>query len=145
MPLSPLDKDRTLFHTGYTSASTAGAIQFGLAIPMQTLFLVESAFGTFPEIAIPRLQRLLGICDNIIFGKLVESQDYLVAARLGDMALTNSKESNARTGTMHPDLLRKEYVFYVELICDTLGVPKYPFSARFQKSSGAGNGRIIRS
>jgi hypothetical protein len=144
LAIGPIDQDRVKFHLGYTSASTAGAIQFGLAIPMQTIFLVDSAMQQMPAVAIPRVLQLLGILDNLIFGKLVESQDFLIAAQLGKMTLTNSSNTNAKKGMMHPDLLRKEYRFYCGLLCDTLGVPRYPFSERFNNSGGVGNGTVRR-
>lgn len=137
MSLSPLDRDRVKFHLGYVSTSSAASLQFGLAVPMQTLFLVEEAMNQVPAIAVPRVQMILGILDNLIFGKLVEAQDFLVAARMGDMTLRDAKR-----GETHPDLLRRELVFYANLLCDTLGVPFYPFAARFRNGAGAGNGRV---
>jgi hypothetical protein len=136
-----LDKDRTRFHLGYTSASTAAALQFGFAIPLQTLFLLDSAMTQMPEVAVPRVQAFLGIMDNIVFGKLVESQDYLAAEKLGEMLLRP-----AIRGQTHPDLLRRELRFYASMLADTFGVPYYPFSERFIAGAmgGAGNGRIVR-
>ncbi len=123
---------------GYTSCSTGPAIQFGLAIPLQTLFILNEAMNNFPEVATPRVVQILGILDNLLFGKLVESQDFLAAFKLGDMTLRPEKR-----GSTHPDLLRREYVFYTDLLADTLGVPKYPFSRRFQNAGGVGNGRVV--
>jgi hypothetical protein len=141
VPLSQLDQDRIKFHLGYTSASTAAALQYGFAIPLQTLFLLDSAMNQMPEIAIPRVLSILGIMDNIIFGKLVDSQDYLAAERLGEMTLRP-----AIRGQTHPDLLRRELRFYASTLADTFGVPYYPFSERFIPGAmgGAGNGRVTR-
>jgi hypothetical protein len=124
---------------GYPSAATAPAIQFGFAIPLQTMFIVDEAMNVIQEIAIPRVQQILCILDNLVFGKIVESQDYLAALRMGDMTLREAKR-----GETHPDLLRRELRFYVGLLCDTLGAPRYFFSERFRSTGGVGNGSVRR-
>lgn len=120
------------------ATSTAASIQFGMATPIQTMFIVEDAMTLLPEVAVPRVQALLGILDNIVFGKMVEAQDFLAAEKLGELTLRS-----ADWGKTHPDLLERELRRYAGYLADTLGCPLYPFSRRFAGGAGSvGNGRV---
>lgn len=130
MPLSPEESERIHYHLGYLNTSTAASIQFGLPRPIQTLFILDQAIVNMPEVALPRIRRILTILDNIEC-KLVNAQNRLAAESLGDLKLRQGE----------PDLLEHEYWRWASRLADDMGVPLYAYSNRF-KGQGPAAGII---
>jgi hypothetical protein len=121
------------------STATAASIQFGMATPIQTLFIVEDAMNLLPEVAVPRAQKMLGTLDAIE-AKLASDLvlDQLQAEQIGNLKLRSADHGKTVT-----DLLEREYVRWAKRLADTLGCPLYPFSDRFSRSAGGvSNGRV---
>lgn len=131
MALSLKEKERCRYHLGYLSVQPAASIQFGMARPIQTLFLVEEAMNNILIDAEERVRRTLTTLDNIEC-KMIEGQDYLAANRLGDLEVRKE----------HIDQLEDEYYRWAGRLADMLGVPLYPYSERFRRSKGRGAGNI---
>lgn len=140
--LDELERERIVYHLGYMSTSFAGpgsyqnaaSVQYGIPRPVQTMFLLQQAMGLLQNpFAIERVRRILFTLDDIE-DKLRSATCVLVAERLGDITLRG-----ASPGRTYPDLLEREYMRWAKRLADVLGVPFYPYSARFQNSYGAGS------
>lgn len=141
MPLTEQEKERVRYHMGYMGTSYGGGqaaagIQFGVARPVQTAFLLEEAIQLLlvnPH-ALSRVRSLLGTLDKIEC-QLEAASCTLVAARLGELELHPGKDR----GMFFTDLLEREYKRWAERLADVLGVPFYPYSTRFRRRGPGSN------
>lgn len=131
MPLNDSEKERVRYHLGYLEVSVAASLSFGIPVPQQTLFLVESAMTRVIEASTNRVRRILQVMDGIE-EQLVEAQPRLAATKLGDLSLRENE----------PDMLEREYVRWGYRLANILGVPVYPFSERYRTASGIRAGSI---
>lgn len=125
MPITPQEKVRIRYHLGYLNVQMAGSIQWGLPRPIQTLFIVEEAMNNVIEDAVGIVRNIVQVLDRVE-AKLVESQDRLAAMKLGEITLRDANTP------LEPDLLENEYKRWAFRLADTLGVPLYAYSRRFQ-------------
>ena len=86
------------------------------------------------EFAVNRVVCVLDILDGIE-KKLAGAIGTLVADNLGTLQLHPLRAQ----GKLFTDSLEKEYCRWAKRLADILGVPLYPYSARFRKS-GPGSG-----
>jgi len=121
MPLDDRERERVKYHLGYTAATTLASIQYGMARPLQTMFLVESALGLLMEVAVDRVRRILKIMDDIEL-KLIDSQDRLAAIQLDSLKLRENE----------PDQLEGEYRRWGYRLADLVGCPIYAYSLRYR-------------
>lgn len=126
--LSEADKERCRYHLGYLNTSFAASLTLGIPRPVQTLFLVEDAMGLLIPQTVPRVLRVLCIMDGIEEG-LVKALSQLGVSKLGELDLHPLKDQ----GKLVTDSLEREYVRWGNRLADILGVPHYPFSARYAK------------
>lgn len=131
MPLTDAEKERTRYHLGYLSVSTAASLSFGIPVPQQTLFLVESAMNRVIEASIDRIRRILSIMDGIEC-QLVDAQPRLAASKLGDLELRLTET----------DSLEREYARWGYRLANILGVPVYPYAERYQYGAGVKAGNV---
>jgi len=137
--LTPEEISRVAYHTGYMLTSFSGAgeaasLQYGIPRPVQTMFLVQQAVQLLTNpFAVDRCRRILFTLDDIE-RKLQSATCTLAVEKLGDMTLRG-----ADAGKTFPDLLEREYVRWAKRLADLLGIPLYPYSARFRGGSGTGS------
>lgn len=134
MPAALLDdneKERVRYHCGYLNVQPASSIQFGVPVPIQTLFLIESSMNNLLPSAVDRVRKLVTILDRIEC-KMVEGQDYLVATKLDNLEIRPD----------HIDQLEHEYCRFASRLSDELGAPLYPGSAKFRSLFNTGVGSI---
>lgn len=127
--LSEADKERTRYHLGYLGTSFAPSIQLGIPRPVQTLFLVEDAMGL---VATPQgIQRIVCLLDTLdsLEAQMVRGARTLGVETAGELTLHPLRSQ----GKLVTDSLEREYVRWAGRLADTLGVPFYPFAARFQR------------
>lgn len=125
MAFSAAEKERIRYHLGYLSAQPAASIQLGIARPIQTLFLVESAMDLLLPVAEPRVRKLLCVMDETE-DRMFRGQKRLAAEQLGDL----------RPRADEIDRLEAEYYRWACRLADIFGVPLYPLSERFMKFFG---------
>ena len=131
MALTDSEKQRIRYFLGYPSVQSAAALSFGMAKPLQTLFLVESAMNLLLPQAEDKARSLLNILDGIEC-RLVDAQDRLAARSVDNL-------------TMRPDetaALEAEYRRWANRLADLLGVPLYAYSLRFKQQGAAFAGSI---
>lgn len=132
--LSEADKERIRYHTGYMEVSFAASLQFGLPRPIQTIFMLEQAMTLLvSQYAITRVVKTLDILDETEC-HIENSQKQLYAEKLGELTLRGADE-----GKTTPDLLEREYQRWAKRLADILGIPLYPYSARFRRQGGVYN------
>lgn len=133
MALTTEERERVRYHLGYLQVEPAASISFGIPRPIQTLFLVETALTNLLDVALPRVRKIIQIMDDIEC-KLVDSVDVLEASQMGDL----------HTRENAPSLIDREYYRWASRLADMLGVPLYPYSARFKQFVGGGNVPVRR-
>lgn len=132
--LSEQDKERIRYHTGYMETSFAASMQLGIPRPIQTVFLLEQSMNLLvSQFAITRVVRTLDILDETEC-RLERAQKQLSVEKLGDMTLRS-----ATAGETVTDLLEREYVRWAKRLADILGIPLYPYAARFKRQFGVYN------
>lgn len=131
-PFTAPEKDKIRYHLGYPSVQPAASIQFGLPVPSQTAFLVESSFQFCLPEARPRIRQIVQKMDEIEC-KLLRTTDVLEASKLE----TLETRENA------PDLMEKEYCRWGYRLSNILGVPVYPFAERYRIGGSVGRAGSI--
>lgn len=131
--LGNIDKERVRYHLGYLGTQDAASLVAGLPTSRQTLFLLESAMERLSVLSEPRVLSLLQNLDHVE-QCMADACCQLAAEQVGNLKLRGSKP-----GETYPDLLEREYGRWAKRLADVLGVPLYPFSARFKGGAGAGS------
>jgi len=129
--LNDSEKERVRYHLGYIEVQPAASIQLGIPRPIQTVFLVEQAMNNVIGAAEDRVRRILGVMDGIE-DQLVDAQPRLAAEKLDELTIRKDET----------DALDREYVRWGSRLADILGVPIYPYSARYRNVMGSGAGSI---
>lgn len=126
--LSDANKERCRYHLGYLATSFAASITMGIPRPVQTLFLVEDAMQLLMPEAVARVICLLDTLDGIE-GQLRKAMGTLGVESAGELTLHPLRSQ----GKLVTDSLEREYVRWGNRLADMLGVPPYPFSARYSR------------
>lgn len=127
MPFDLDEKSRIRYHMGYLQVQPAAALTYGIPVPIQTLFLLESAMDRVLPQAEDRVRRLITVLDDIEC-RMLDGQNYLVADQLSDITI---RKDNI-------DKLEDEYCRWASRLADTLGSPLYPGAERFRRLYGSG-------
>lgn len=138
-PLTDGEKERIRYHLGYMETSFGGnqaaaSISFGIARPVQTMFLVEDAIQVLLTnlFAVDRVRSVLQTMDNL------EQQIAAAACMLAAEQLGTMKLRSAKSGETFTDLLEREYVRWGYRLADILGVPVYAYSMRYRRGMYGG-------
>lgn len=127
--LDPSEKERVKYHMGYGGQSTAAGLAYGLPVPVQTLFLVESALDRMNTISEDRIRRLVTVLDGIEC-KMIDAQEYLVANQVDAIQIRED----------HIEKLEEEYYRWACRLADVMQSPLYPGAEKFRKFMGGGKG-----
>lgn len=127
--LTEAEKEKIRYYLGYIETSMAASVQFGLARPIQTVFILEDAMTLLTNAnAYARVQQILATLDSIEC-QLAKAVQTLAASSLGDMDLHPLKAK----GLLFTDSIEREYVRWASRLADVMGVPLYAYSSRFRK------------
>lgn len=133
--LTEEEKSKVRRHLGFPEVEQISSATFGLVIPLQGLFMVDTAMNHLSVSAANRIRQLLGIMDAME-AKMVAATCQIGVEQVGDIRLRTAEAGKTTT-----DLLEKEYLRWAKRLADCLGVAFYPYSARF---SGGRNVRVTR-
>lgn len=125
--LDASEKERVKYHMGYTAQSTATGLAYGLPIPVQTMFLVESAMDRVNGIALDRVRKLVSTLDEIEC-RMLGALDYLAVQQVDSIQIRQDQI----------DKLEDEYCRWAARLADTIGAPLYPGAERFKRLAGIG-------
>lgn len=132
--LTDSEKSRVRRHLGYPEVTAGSAYAMGMVIPLQPLFLVDSAMGKLTVDGVNRVRELLGVLDGLE-QKMLKAACYVVVNRIGEI------EMRPATGQQGTDLLEREYIRWAKRLADCLGAPYYAISEKF---SGGNNVKVMR-
>lgn len=131
--LTDADKSRIRYHLGYPGTTNAASIVAGIPKTTTMSFLLENAMNLCVEDgAVARVQSFLTILDNIEL-QLTSMSISVMAKSVGGIQLHPRSEK----GILGTDSLEGEYIRWASRVADILGVPMYPYSARFSSQTGA--------
>lgn len=131
MPLTEDEKVKVRHHTGYLNVAEASTFVLGTPASVETQFIIEGAMNRVLEVALPELRRHLQILDGIE-EQMVEDHELLAVESLGEITV-NTKEQTKLT---------QRYDYWVNSLCNIMGVVRNPFDKRLG-SGGAGiNARV---
>lgn len=132
--LTNAEKSAVRRHLGFPEVESVSVYAMGMVIPMQGMYLVESAVDHLTTEGAARVRDLIGVLDGLE-QKMLKAACYLTVERIGEIQM------RAATGPQGTDLLEKEYIRWAKRLSDCLGVPYYPYSEKF---SGGMNVRVRR-
>jgi hypothetical protein len=134
--LTEADKERCRYHMGYMETSQGASLSFGMARPVQTMFLLDQAMLLLQDQnAVNRVKCLLDTLDGI------EEQMRRALKTLGVESLGSIKMRSGVAGQTFTDILEREYTRWAGRLADVLGAPRYGYSVR---SRNSGPGMISR-
>ncbi len=132
MAFTAEEKESIRYHLGYLNQTAASSLAFGQPVPLQTLFILDSAMDRVLNVAAEdRIRTMLNVLDKIEC-TMVEAIDRLAAKQLDTLQL-NEKEI---------DRLEFEYYRWAGRIATQMGVPLYPYATKFQLARGMMAGTI---
>jgi len=134
--LTESEKAMTRRHLGFPGTSAVSVYAFGMVIPMQGAFLIESAMDHLTEHSVARVRQLLGILEGLEV-KLLKAVSYLTVESIGAI-----KMRGAQNGMTSTDLIQREYVRWAMKLSDELGQPYYPYASAFMGSGGVTNLKV---
>jgi len=132
--LTESEKSAVRRHLGFPETEAVSVYAMGMVIPMQGMFLVDSAMNHLTEAGASRTRDLLGVLDGLE-KKMLKAACYLTVERIGEIQMRPS------SGAQGTDLIEREYIRWAKRLSDCLGVPYYPHSEKF---SGGCNIRVTR-
>lgn len=118
------EQGRILFHLGYGLQTVASFLSFGVVALTQPGFLLTNALQHVPATRAMIVRDLLAKLDAIE-AKIIEAQDYLIAAKLEQLELRENPT----------DLLENEHTRLAKRMADTLMCVVNPYSDRFRDAT----------
>lgn len=134
MALTQEERLRAKYHLGYPAETSAASISYGIARPLQTLFLVELALNNLQVDAEAKVRQLLGVLDGIEC-RLIDAQERLAAKSIEQLTMRPDE----------PQALEREYYRWGGRLADILGVPFYAYSNRYKPGGAAVQNVSVRS
>ncbi len=130
----PAEKERIKYHMGYTGQSTAAGLSYGLPIPVQTMFLVESAIDRLNAFSEDRVRKLITVLDKI---------ECKMEGGLDNLEITRIESIEMRADQL--DKLEDEYCRWASRLADVVGSPLYPGATKFKRLHGVGGANMAGS
>ncbi len=125
MPFTEGEKMRIRLHAGYLNVQEVATFVLGVPANIQTQYLIEPAMDKVLPEAEDRVRQYLGWLDQLEF-QVFDDADTLVASKVGSIDLRPDEFEN----------LTKRYLWFVDTLCNILGVMRNPFDKRFNDPSG---------
>jgi len=133
LAFTPEEKEQIRYHLGYLNQTAASSLAFGQPVPLQTLFILDSAMDrVLNGAAEDRIRSMIGVLDRIEC-TMIEAIDRLAAKTLDGGITLNGEEINK---------LEFEYYRWAGRIANQMGVPLYPYATKFQLARGMMAGSI---
>jgi hypothetical protein len=130
--LTESERQRIRYHLGYLNVAPAASISYGMARPIQTLFIVDTALDNLLEESTDQCRRIVGVMDGIE-ETMVQAMTRFAASKLDNLELRSILKGESET-----DALEREYTRWAGRLSDILGAPIYPYSTKFAGRIGGG-------
>lgn len=118
-------------HCGYLNVSAGQTFALGVPAAVETQFIIEGAMNLVLEPALPLIRRILGYCDTIEAQK-IDDLELLAVDRLDTIDINQGEQKG----------LDKQYDYWVNALCNALGVQRNPFDQRKFNAPGGINARV---
>jgi len=130
--LTEEEKARIRYHLGYPQTDPVASIQLGVPRASQPAFLMEGQMNRIPDTVVALVRRVVANCDATD-QRILECQERMAAESVGEIKMNGTE----------PDMLRKEYRYWVQRLADILGAPVNPFAAAFTAGASPLNVPVI--
>ena len=114
------EKARIRYHMGYAGTAMAPSLSAGVPIPLQTMFLLESALN----MVLPDAEEIV----RVLVSRLDQTDEAIFQCQIRMQA---ESVDGIKLRANEADSLEREYLRQAARLSDVLHVPLYPFSARF--------------
>ncbi len=128
--LSADQKAKVRHHCGYLGVSAAATFALGAPAAVETQFIIEQAMNKLLAESVPQLENLVGVCDAIE-AQMVGDLELLAVNQIGEIAINQDEQKQ----------LVARYDYWVDALCNLLGVERNPFDKRL---TGRGRGLNVR-
>lgn len=125
MPLSEEEKVKIRHHTGYLNVVEAQTFVLGIPAALETQFIIEGAMNRVLEAAIPELRRHLQILD-VTEEQMVANHELTQVQSLGEIKVNSTGSDREQRQ------LRQAYNYWVDSLCNLMGVERNPFDRRLK-------------
>jgi hypothetical protein len=119
--LTEEEKARIRYHLGYPQTDPVASIQLGVPRSSQPMFLVETQMNRIPDTAIALIRICVARCDATE-QRIMECQERMAAKSVDEVDLNPDE----------PEMLRKEYRYWVQKLADNLGAPINAYASAWQ-------------
>lgn len=110
-------------HTGYLNVQAASTFVLGVPASVETQFIIEGAMNRLLDAAVPRVRQHLETLDNIE-SQMVGNHELLQIKKIGEIEVNSTGEDREQRQ------LRQSYNYWVDSLCNMLGVSRNPFDKR---------------
>ena len=123
------EKVKARHHTGYLGVAAQSTFQLGVPAGVQTQFVIEGAFGRLLPQSEEEFRRHLRVLDDHE-QQILENMPNVAASKVGTIEI-------------NPKAFRefvRQYRYWVNSLCNLLGVTANPFDQRFAAWNAVGGG-----
>jgi hypothetical protein len=125
--LTPQEKVKVRSHCGYLNVQEAQTFVMSVPAGVETQFIIEGAMDRILDAALPEVRRHIQILDSIE-EQMVGDHELLAVEKLGEITV-NTKEQYRLT---------QRYDYWVNSLCNLLGVYRNPFDRRIGGGGATG-------
>ncbi len=118
-------------HTGYLNVGEVSTFALGVPAAVETQFIIEGAMDRVLPAALTRLRNILSILDGIE-GQKVGDLELAAVNKLDTIEINQAEQKQ----------LDKQYDYWVNALCNILGVSRNPFDARKYNAGGGINAGV---
>lgn len=129
--LTEQEKVSIRHHCGYLNVSAGQTFALGVPAAVETQFIIEGAMNLVMPEALPLVRRLIGICDTVE-GQKVDDLELLAVEKLDTIDINQDEQKGLDT----------QYGYWVNALCNALGVMRNPFDQRLFNKPGGINARV---
>lgn len=133
--LTEEEKVRVRHHCGYLNVQAVATFVLGVPAAVETQFMIEGAMDRVLPAAVPQVVRHLEILDSIET-QMVENHELLQVKALGEIEVNSTGRDREQVQ------LRQTYDYWVNSLCNLIGVVRNPFDKRKGAFGGGLNARV---
>jgi hypothetical protein len=123
--LTDHEKARVRYHLGYPNVSSIATFQLGQPAAIEPLFILESAMDLLLPDALETVRGLIGNCDRID-QQMIDDAELLAVEQVDEIRTRKEEQS----------MLKREYLYWTNALCQVFGVMRNPYDKRFQGGGG---------
>lgn len=129
--LTAQEKVSVRHHTGYLNVGEVQTFSLGVPAGVETQFIIEGAMNRVLPAALPKLRQLLGVLDTIE-AQMVDDLELLAVDRIDTIDINPDEQKR----------LVQRYDYWVNALCNVLGLARNPFDARKYNQQGGINAGV---